>query len=232
MYMTHQCDICSLNFTCARNLRDHLKSNRHKRREENKKDGYECVCGKVYKYRQSCYHHKKTCTLVNPPVSDVNTQIQEMRNAIAEENNTQDTMVENSDQVEQQNDPPNEIAELREEIAVLREEIAQLRSKNNDVPTAVQRVSSGRRKWKPAEREQIAIKQDNKCNRCQATLSMYFHIDHKTALQYGGLDDTENLQALCYECHIQKSILENRARDRIQDAIHVILNEEATLHHS
>lgn len=209
----HHCAICEKSFCSKRNLEKHLRGDRHHAHVQSQGHTYDCHCGRGFIHISSMYRHRRTCT-------------------IRPNNNTQDTMVENSDQVEQQNDPPNEIAELREEIAELREEIAQLRSKNNDVPTAVQRVSSGRRKWKPAEREQIAIKQDNKCNRCQATLSMYFHIDHKTALQYGGLDDAENLQALCYECHIQKSILENRARDRIQDAIHVILNEEATLHHS
>jgi 5-methylcytosine-specific restriction endonuclease McrA len=202
----HHCAVCQKSFSRKQHYDRHLNSSHHELRMNSIETLHKCNnCGKSFSFLNGVYKHKKMCKPI------------EVQSPTESREVVQET----------EEHPPNEIAELREEIAVLREEIAQLRSKS-----ASQRVSSSRRKWKPVEREQIAIKQDNKCNRCKATLSMYFHIDHKTALQYGGLDDTENLQALCYECHIQKSILENRARDRIQDAIHVILNEEATLHHS
>jgi 5-methylcytosine-specific restriction endonuclease McrA len=46
------------------------------------------------------------------------------------------------------------------------------------------------------------------------------------ALQYGGTDDEQNLQALCCECHAKKSIIENKKRESIKKAIDFIINQE------
>jgi len=62
---------------------------------------------------------------------------------------------------------------------------------------------------------------------CHAKMSKYFNIDHIVALQYGGTNEIDNLQALCCECHMKKSVLENKARGRIKEAILTIMKEQA-----
>ena len=45
--------------------------------------------------------------------------------------------------------------------------------------------------------------------------------------KYGGTNEIDNLQALCCECHMKKSVLENKARGRIKEAILTIMKEQA-----
>ena len=51
------------------------------------------------------------------------------------------------------------------------------------------------------------------------------NIDHKIGVQFGGTNDIDNLQALCLECHSEKTIKEIRKRKKIFDAIQHILSE-------
>ena len=44
-------------------------------------------------------------------------------------------------------------------------------------------------------------------------------------MQFGGTNDMDNLQALCVECHSEKTIKERRNRKRILNMIQQILSE-------
>ena len=66
-----------------------------------------------------------------------------------------------------------------------------------------------RQKFTPAERDAIVERQGRKCNgTCGDTLGKSFHIDHINPLHAGGSNSSDNLQALCQSCHIEKTTAE------------------------
>ena len=109
-----------------------------------------------------------------------------------------------------------EINELKSNVNELKSKLNKLEGKSTNNFTIVQQ---GRRKVNKNIRNELIIKQDNKCNHCNNFLSQYYQVDHITALQYGGNDEFDNLQALCCECHAKKSSIENVVRDKIRNAI-------------
>ena len=52
---------------------------------------------------------------------------------------------------------------------------------------------------------QIGASQSWKCNNCYDQLKSTFHIDHIIPICRGGTNSEDNLQALCVECHAQKT---------------------------
>ena len=59
------------------------------------------------------------------------------------------------------------------------------------------------------KKKYVASIQDWKCAQCNNRLNHTFEIDHKIRLEHGGTNDTNNLVALCRECHGQKTAMEN-----------------------
>jgi len=59
------------------------------------------------------------------------------------------------------------------------------------------------------KKKYVAANQDWKCGNCQEQLDHTFEIDHKIRLEYGGGNDTQNLIALCRNCHGRKTAREN-----------------------
>ena len=57
---------------------------------------------------------------------------------------------------------------------------------------------------------QIGASQSWKCNSCHELLKSTFHIDHIIQICKGGTNHEDNLQALCVECHAQKTQLERQ----------------------
>ena len=47
--------------------------------------------------------------------------------------------------------------------------------------------------------------QNNKCNKCKSDITKKYQIDHIKPLAAGGNNDISNLQALCIECHFEKT---------------------------
>ena len=86
----------------------------------------------------------------------------------------------------------------------------------------------GRQNMKVQVRQEILERQQNKCNCCSCEISEFYQIDHAVALQFGGNNESNNLQALCYNCHGRKTILERRKRKEIKEAIHKIIYSETT----
>lgn len=62
-----------------------------------------------------------------------------------------------------------------------------------------------KRKLTPADKKRIASKQNWKCKKCRKTLPARYHIDHIREFAKGGSDLDENLQALCPNCHADKT---------------------------
>ena len=66
-----------------------------------------------------------------------------------------------------------------------------------------------RKKISNTLRNKIAEKQLRCCNLCKNLLLPSFEIDHIEALQFGGNNEMDNLQALCRCCHGEKTRIEN-----------------------
>ena len=61
-----------------------------------------------------------------------------------------------------------------------------------------------RKRFSSFTRETVGYHQDWKCNGCHEVLEPSYHIDHITPLFAGGDNHTDNLQALCPKCHLDK----------------------------
>ncbi len=62
-----------------------------------------------------------------------------------------------------------------------------------------------RRAYSTTHRIDIAYKSKYKCNMCSILLPPTFEVDHIVELQDGGLDIYKNCQALCPNCHADKT---------------------------
>lgn len=62
-----------------------------------------------------------------------------------------------------------------------------------------------KRKFSTTHRIEIAYKTKYKCNMCSKILPPTFEIDHIVELWEGGVDEYDNLQALCPNCHAEKT---------------------------
>lgn len=56
-----------------------------------------------------------------------------------------------------------------------------------------------------ADKKRIAAKQNWKCKNCKHLLPVRHHIDHIKEFSGGGSDRESNLQALCPNCHAEKT---------------------------
>lgn len=78
--------------------------------------------------------------------------------------------------------------------------------------------ASKRTTLKPNKRKRIVANQKNKCNFCsEDLLTETTTIDHIIALKYGGGNEEKNLQALCNECHKEKSSIEIKYESLFRD---------------
>ena len=55
----------------------------------------------------------------------------------------------------------------------------------------------------------VASNQNWRCAHCDNQLSAWFEVDHKLRLEHGGDNHINNLEALCRNCHGQKTAMEN-----------------------
>jgi predicted RNase H-like nuclease (RuvC/YqgF family) len=183
-----------------------MASKKHLLRSENTTKLFQCPdCKKTFSHLSTLSHHKKNCSQKQNPNNESETHSTEVQ-SLRKENQEIKERLEKLDQ---------EMDELKKKMEILCKE-----ERNFCI---IQR--QGRRHIKKEVREEVVKCQENKCNLCNSTLSKYFQIDHITALQYGGTDEFENLQALCCECHCKKSIIENTVRKKIRTAIGDIIED-------
>lgn len=204
----HYCSTCKCSFARKYLLTQHLQSEKHKKRLSNDLELYKCSCGKKYSHKNSLEYHKRNCK-ITPGESLEKELMIKVDNKIEEEYK------------KYKQEMLDKVNELQLEMNNLKSEISVLRQKSTSTI-----VHSHRVKISNKLRDEIVITQENKCNDCKCTLSKFFQIDHKIALQYGGTNDINNLQALCCECHSKKSISENKLRYKIRDAIDTIIKED------
>lgn len=208
--MSYKCNVCDIEFTCKQNLSRHNVTNRHKNMVSNTKKVYTCLCGKFYAHQPSYYRHKKSCKYKQPEeIETIFTDVP-LENKIL-------SVVE---------------LKLEEQRKYYEEEMTKLKDdfqkqlviiKKNNIPALF--VQSNRQKVSVKLREEIVQTQSNRCNECNGIMSEHCQIDHKRALQFGGTHEKCNLQALCYECHIVKSKIENQARNEIWEAITPVIDK-------
>jgi len=80
----------------------------------------------------------------------------------------------------------------------------------NYTPQMKRMLNSGKtnkRSVSESKKKYVASSQNWKCGKCQKILDASFEIDHKIELQNGGDNNVTNLEALCRNCHGQKTLL-------------------------
>lgn len=71
-----------------------------------------------------------------------------------------------------------------------------------------------KRSYSTTHRIEIAFKSKYKCNMCDVLLPPTFQVDHIIELQDGGDDTYDNCQALCPNCHAEKTRANILRRDK------------------
>ena len=80
----------------------------------------------------------------------------------------------------------------------------------NYTPQMKRMLNSGhtnKRSVSESKKKYVAASQNWKCGKCQKILDASFEVDHKIELQDGGNNNVSNLEALCRNCHGQKTLL-------------------------
>jgi 5-methylcytosine-specific restriction endonuclease McrA len=65
--------------------------------------------------------------------------------------------------------------------------------------------SSTKRCVSETKKKYVASSQSWKCAACAKQLKHTFQVDHKLDLQFGGTNHVDNLEALCNDCHAEKT---------------------------
>jgi 5-methylcytosine-specific restriction endonuclease McrA len=220
----HFCEICCTSFSRKIFLTKHYKTQKHKNRLNGNIELFTCSCGKKYNYKNSLILHKKTCTVeeeknakgialktVEKRLGNVEVMLQEER--------VKDKKLEEKDKY---------IKQLEKQVKRLEEALQNaLRSPSPPAPPpqSTHPIITQRKRHKiPKQwRLNIATNQNQLCGICKNSLPLHYHLDHIVALQFGGTDHQDNLMALCYDCHVQKSKRELACRQEIRHAIQNIL---------
>ena len=70
-------------------------------------------------------------------------------------------------------------------------------------------MTSTKRCVSETKKKYVAAQQNWSCKKCNQQLKATFEVDHKIDLQYGGTNHISNLEALCVECHKDKTMQSN-----------------------
>lgn len=79
-------------------------------------------------------------------------------------------------------------------------------------PTPQNNTTRSRRKVSEQEKKIVGARQYWKCLMCNQMLDETFEVDHIRALEDGGTNHPDNLQALCRNCHGKKTVKDNIKR--------------------
>lgn len=194
----YSCSTCHCSYTRKQNYDNHLLTKKHMLRyhENSNKNLHVCDnCEKSFTFSQALYKHKKLCIIKSEEVSTIEYE--------------KDT----PPQIQSQLDTQNElIHSMQKEITSLTKRLdSNLREKRHKLPASI--------------RNEIAERQLYHCGACKNDLGAHYHIDHIVARQFGGDNCLENLMALCYECHVAKSVKETQRKTQIREAVQRILED-------
>ena len=208
---SYHCSKCNKYFIRQDMYRRHLQTKLHNKEKLSYESELTCKCGKKYSHVPSLIRHKRTCLHLNPSsIKDPPPENTEEKDEMKAEILRQRSII-------------SALESRCKDLDQLEKRCKQLEAQLEKNKTFVTIQQQGRRKLSKDTRQEVATRQEDKCNKCQTNLTKYYQIDHKTGLQFGGSDEFDNLQALCCECHAEKSILENQHRKEIQEAIQTIL---------
>ena len=240
----HFCEICSTSFSRKTFLIKHYKTQKHKERADVNTKLFTCSCGKKYNYKNSLILHKKTCTFVdeNIALGVVQNRLDNVEVMLHEER-VKDTKIEQQDKyiklLEKQDKYNKRLEKQDKYIKQLETQVKSLEealqnalfspSQPSSPPQPTHPIITPRKRHKipNAWRPIIATKQDQLCGICKNNLPLHYHLDHIVALQFGGTDHQDNLMALCYDCHVQKSKRELACREEIRHVVQNVLNMQA-----
>ena len=89
----------------------------------------------------------------------------------------------------------------------------QMPGNSNTTPQQKRMMNSGKQSTKRSvsetKKKYVAAQQNWCCKKCKKQLPAWFEVDHVKRLEYGGTNHVDNLEALCRECHGQKTAMEN-----------------------
>jgi 5-methylcytosine-specific restriction endonuclease McrA len=206
-----QCGTCNKTFANKQVLLRHNASESHIQRVSTIDVFFACDCGRSFQHRSGLYRHRKYCdgTTVNE-TTIILPSIEERKNTATQ---TPPSMLSNTPQIQSQLDTQNElIHSMQKEITSLTKRLdSNLREKRHKLPASI--------------RNEIAERQLYHCGACKNDLGAHYHIDHIVARQFGGDNCLENLMALCYECHVAKSVKETQRKTQIREAVQRILED-------
>ena len=83
-----------------------------------------------------------------------------------------------------------------------------------DLKYQIQKLKRRMNGFTQVQRKKIASGQAWKCNVCKLYLPYNYQVDHIIPIRDGGLNEIENGQALCLECHQTKTFRECTTRTR------------------
>ena len=225
MSKTLTCVICNCSFTRKYYYDQHMKSQKHvKRMAVN--DTFLCSCGNKYLSRKTLAIHEKTCTFKEDSNAKIITLFEKRLNNVEvmlQEERVKNTKFEQQDKY---------IKQLETQVKSLEEALQNALfspSQPSSPPQPTHPIITPRKRHKipNAWRPIIATKQDQLCGICKNNLPLHYHLDHIVALQFGGTDHQDNLMALCYDCHVQKSKRELACREEIRHVVQNVLNMQA-----
>ena len=75
--------------------------------------------------------------------------------------------------------------------------------------SGVATTNSVKRSVSETKKKYIASQQNWMCGKCGKQLPAWFEVDHKVRLEHGGDNHISNLEALCRDCHGEKTAMEN-----------------------
>lgn len=226
----YKCDLCGIYFTRKYSYECHLKSTKHTKLV-NGDVSFNCQCGCQYFHKNSFYRHKRLCTFVAPNTTESDETTEEYANDNVVENIPSTSIEDDSHVKELCESLKYELFEslkyelfesLKKELfESLKKELfeslkKELLKENSHLQST---KKSTRVKISDSIRQRIAQDQSRQCKQCNTPLTSVFQIDHITALRFGGTNDPSNLQALCTECHVNKSRVESKYQQKINEFI-------------
>lgn len=234
------CSTCNIpSFKSKQSFERHLSSKKHMQIDKQPVDTlFQCSsCNKYFFGRDGLSHHKKICPLrknnddkMQKSIEFITKKFEKEKEELAkefEQNLQVNLLKQQQDQeckplhVEKSLD--NDILrDVKLKLAQLSEKVEELNARCKIIED--KRITNKNIR-KPTKQIRIYVynKQNKQCNICKVELNDVWQLDHCVALQFGGDDNIENLQALCCQCHATKSIQENKKRKEIKDAIRTVL---------
>ena len=216
------CETCNCYFQRNSVFKKHLLSLKHAQRLGTVRK-HQCQCGKWYMSYSSLSTHRKKCKEIQAAEEPKKVKFLEEQVKLQKQQEQELEQEEECENLDIEKELDNDsLCDVKLKLAQLSEKVEELNARCKTIDG--KRISQKSTR-KPTKQIRIDVynKQNKQCNMCKVELNDVWQLDHCVALQFGGEDNIENLQALCCQCHATKSIQENKKRKEIKDAIQTIL---------